>query len=221
MTKYTLRWTFLLPLLQVIIAVSLWLYTPFDAVRTVERAFSLPRGAGIELSPEQVDLYDPPPMARVSYVTNFPGYVLSSLVANLFQARTMPARLFFIQDHGRNRTYEYSIDVRSASFFVFVCLLWAWVGSKLDLLIPRYRQQASPNIGDLHPNALGLSELAALSGLSAVLVWESFRVIIPHNCTPPDRQIYGLGLIWPAVFVAYISLRVRQLWRVRERRIAI
>src|SRR3982074_1778367 len=96
-----LRWKVALPLLQLALAVCLWLYMPFQFSREMVALMRLiPEqvvGRGLDLSVETIHLYSPPLAGRLLYAMNFPAYVLSNKVEDLVMWRTTPAFPFTIE----------------------------------------------------------------------------------------------------------------------------
>lgn len=209
------RWTFILPALSLSFALYAWLYTPFNMSSTIEIALKRPIGSNVSLAPETHNLFFPPPVARVSYILNFPAYVVASKAYSAARHveyhflgwKTEPSRVFLLEDRGRDRWYQYSIDVHSVAFFVFVLLLWAWVGSKVDSSL-RMRTENGQQLAMTPLRGIRILEMTVILGLSALLIWESVRVITPANCTQPDRQIYSLGLLWPFGMLVYLGFSI-------------
>ena len=200
-----LRWKLVLPLLQFLLAVFLWLYVPFQFSREMIARMNLKpeqvAGRSLGLSAETTHLYFPPSAGRLLYAMNFPAYVLSNKVEDIVKWRTTPAFQFTINDSSRQPLALYNFGVRELTFFSGVCVLWFWVGVRVDRLkevsrrfVPRWRR---------------ISEMIAALAVAILLLRACLPCLPPKSSAPPEHTIMTFGLIWPTLFLADFCLSLR------------
>jgi hypothetical protein len=193
-----------LPLAQLLLAVCLWLYIPFQFNRQMISVMGLKPeqvvGRSLGLSSETIELHFPPPAGRLLYAMNFPAYILSNWVQDLIEWRTTPALQFSWQDSTTRLPMTlYNFGLRELTFFLGVCGLWFWVGASIDRFAPRY---------DTHHRWKRLAEMAAVLIVGVILLWKCAVGLRSGN--PPMHTIAAFGLIWPLVFFMKFFLSLRQ-----------
>jgi hypothetical protein len=219
------RWALILPIMQLLIAIALWVYEPFEFHRVIiheANAFrAMHNMPALKLPSEEShpdvqirSLYYPPLAGRVRQVINLPARLLSDFLRA--QVRTSPALgiTWPLGDdpwYPRDGTTVYYFGLQEAAFFAGVVLLWLYIGIKIDRFI-RNRQFVTRRI--FLPSLIFELVIALL--LALWLLLDCLRVIKGDQCCPPERQIAFFGLVWPLALLVYVILVLRNLFRVRK-----
>jgi hypothetical protein len=205
-----LKWKLILPILQVIAAVCLWLYMPLQFDLQMHRRMHSAPGSGLGLSPEIIGLYRPSPVGRVLYGLNFPAYELSNRASMISHVAWIPDMRFRLGGQSA-LSVGYSFGIRELMFFIGVCTLWFWVGSILDEL----RNEAAAVIRPPHL-FWRVAEIVILVSLAIFLLRRSIECLTAINCYPPERTIVTVGLVWPAIFLTYALLTLKCSLQLRK-----
>lgn len=209
------RWNLILPLAHFTIAVCLWLYIPFQfgnrMLETMKLSPDQVFGRNLDLSPQAFEWYFPPPAGRTLYAVNFPAYVLSRQLQKAVAWRIVPALQFTIQNPVRGLPILYTVGIREVTFFMAVCLIWWWVGTKIDEFGQKSRGQKI-----LRPPRWPTAQLIAILLLSILLLRKSWLCLTSAASTTPERQIMTFGLIWPAALLVYFCLQLRSKLKHRK-----
>lgn len=198
-----LRWKIVLPVVQLALAVCLWLYSPFQLKKDILRDLPANHTGGIGLESEALEHYRPPLAGQFLYVMNFPAYCLTIEAVHSYYVRTIPS-FDFSFGNPLNRIGGYFFGVREVVLFGGIFILWFWVGSKIDERRKRPAQVPSRYLG------LKLIEAAILIALTVLTLYRSLTWLSVVNCPPPKRTIAEFGLVWPAIFLIYLFLSIRQ-----------
>lgn len=215
MTALT-RWKLILPLLQFIFALMLWLYLPFQFESQITRAMkpsqTSSRQSSSGLAPEVRALFYPPPAGRVLYAINLPASLLSDQIESRANGSPPAWEFRFPANDGKTLGLMYVVGIREILFFIGIILLWSWVGSKVDEYILARRGITIQRL-----RGLKIIEMVITAGLAAFLLVACFICIQPAKCFPPERQIMSFGLIWPVLLLAYFIFSLRQEFRKSNR----
>jgi hypothetical protein len=217
-TKNVMRWKFLLPLVQLPLAMGLWLYIPVQLKMDLLRAMHLPSEHPYRLrthaAPEAKEFFSPPACGRVLYVMNFPVDSVTRQVIipfgrhiALWKGSPLPEWEFTLPvtdtEALEPRKIFYPIHPDEIVFFGGLILLWYWVGSRIDEFLDRRRGVNRPR-----RKVFRIIELTVILSLVALSVFNSYRLIVYEY--PHYRQVGIFGLIWPALLLAYCWFAVRR-----------
>ncbi|HEV7520947.1 MAG TPA: hypothetical protein VGP89_07590 [Candidatus Angelobacter sp.] len=190
--KISTRLKFVLPLLQFLFALGLWLYMPSQLETEVVRAMKLPPGTpgqhSAGLPPEVRALFYPPPAGRVLYAVNLPAILLSSQLASHLNGSTPAWEFTPLAQDAKSQPARYVVGIREIIFFAGVILIWLWVGSKIDeyILIRR-------GITIRRSRRLKATEMVVVVGMIAFLFVVCFICLQPANCSSsrtPDNELW-------------------------------
>lgn len=211
--KMLLQWKFILPTINVVAAVCMWLYIPFQFEKESTRVFNVERarhgkpakapfGGHPAMVPEMFDMYFPPPIGRVLYSSNLPAYVLSNKAVLLAHYRPIPGWRFIWSVRGRNGVtlgeVTYDVSIGEVTFVVVLLFVWYWVGSKIDTFTRHGEATTRTKRKRFH-----IAEMPIALGLGVLLFRECLHFLLAPGCSPPERQIMTFGLIWPILFLGY------------------
>lgn len=131
------RWRLAIPLIQLGLGIGLWFFIPVQFHRRMLAFMHLSpqqmAGRSLALTPEAFARYYPPPAGRFLYAMNYPAYVASNGVEDAIRWRETPIYRFSVG------SYTYIIGASQTAFFLGICLLWFWVGSRVDQWRPSRR----------------------------------------------------------------------------------
>jgi hypothetical protein len=203
-----IRWKFALPILQLIIAICVWLYIPFQFDREMRgRMGILPEqtpGRILGLSAQAFDFYFPPLAGRVLYAINFPAYEISNELQRFDLLRSAPNLRFTIEDKQTELPVRYILGIRELTFFAGVFLLWLWVGFEIDVFQQKGRHKGRPRA-----SALQFVQPVIIFAVGTLLTIRSVRCLEHPNCAVPQRIIVAVGLIWPAISFMVVYFRLK------------
>ena len=212
--KTALQWKVLLPIVQSVLAIALWLCTPVQYRRELLQLAHKPADHPYRVRLEPPKLF-PPTCEQVLDVLSFPAFAASLAIVDPLLYRIeysrqagLPGFVFTLPVGDPEalppRTIRYSVHVQDLGFLGLVVLLWCWVGWRVDEFI-RKRKGAYTR----RPRALRVLELVFLAASVPSLV--GFACWYISVAASPHAQRIGiLGLIWPAVLLVYTWRAVRQ-----------
>jgi hypothetical protein len=224
--KTLLRWKSLLPTMQLVFAIALWLYIPVQYRKELLQANHEPTEHPFRyrLPPSEaegkVELF-PPACQRLLYIINFPAHSVSRCVTDKL--------LYWIENRNQAglpeweftlpvmdpealvpRQVRYFVHVSDLIFLGLIAALWYWVGSWIDEYFDRRRGKYVPMQTSFH--ILELAVVAALILLSAIF---SYRLITQVQ-SPQYRRVGVFGLGWPVLLLAYGWFAARRQLRQRS-----
>jgi hypothetical protein len=177
------RWIWILPLVQLVLALACHIYDP-HLYRVMPRS-------GVLGSVEQSAQNFPTPVGRTSRGVNFPALVLA-----------YPLRNWTDPVYERNSPYTLIwIDPHDVGFFAGVVLFWFWAGRALDQFLRQAPRRSWPRGASLAGLTCGLV-FGGLTGAYALqMITSQWR---------PERQIGAFGMVWAGVLLIYFTWRLRR-----------
>ena len=187
-------------MLQIVIAIALWLYMPLEFRREMMNRMNLPPsslGQSLNLPPEILSRYYPPVAGRTLYVINLPATVLSNAVGSHIYGPTPAWEFKWPRNSAHGIVYVFG--VREVLFLIGIVLLWLWSGHAIDNLI-RKRKTAVY----YHSAISRIVERVVVFGTAAFLLVASVVCILDNKCPEPEQQIAAFGLIWPILLFIFL-----------------
>jgi hypothetical protein len=205
------QWRFILPVLQLALAICLWLYTPFQfdnyMLRTMNLSPEQVRGRYLGISAEVHSWYYPPAAGRILYALNLPAHALSSDAFAFITKRIVtPGYQFEIQNEVRGLPMLYTVGVEQIMFAFGILALWFWIGNKIDSAVLK----GSAVVKEAPKRSFRVVELIACAALSIYLLQTCLHCLLSPLCSPNWRQMMMFGLLWPLGFFALFCFIV---WR--------
>ena len=183
-----IRWSWLLPVLQLICVLSVHIYDPhqYRVLLRQRRATG-----GIEYYEQNY----PSPSGRISQGINFPAIVLD------YPLREAYSPILYERNDYDTLIY---ITPKDIGFFFGVAIFWFWVGHMLDKSLGKNLAGTWPRVVRLAGLVCGVAFALLTAAYAAHMLALEFR---------PWRQIGTFGIVWAAVLIAYFGWRVMQeLW---------
>jgi hypothetical protein len=186
-----IRWCWALSVIQIVVAVSLFLYSPYQYLVRV-------RASGIVNNPEYFLNNWPPPAMRVSQAINFPAVVLDSP----FRFALRRSHMLFYENNSR---YGYvSLGINDVVFFLWVGMLWYWVGMRIDQTLGQMQKRNWPR------NVI-------FAGLSCGVLFAIACAVYGIKLVGVQResayQVAPFGILWAVLLGCYfgreLALRLR------------
>jgi hypothetical protein len=221
-----LRWKSVLPIVQLVFAITLWLYIPVQYRKEILQARHEPTDHPFRyrLPPSEpegrAELF-PPVCQRILYLVNFPAHSTSRTVADKL--------LYWIESRKRVGLpeWEFSVRVRDPEalppkqivylvhvndliFFGLIALLWYWIGCRIDEYAERRRGKYVQMRTSFR--ILELAVIAALILLSALFSYQ----LIAQSQSLEYRDVGVFGLLWPLMLLAYGWFATRRQWQQRS-----
>jgi hypothetical protein len=221
------RFAWMLPLAQLLIALALWAYEPFQLVNEETKALNasltknnLPPLTEPPRLGSQSALFRPPLAGRILYVINLPARVLSDFLSTHIHRSPLWGMTWPRGDDPWNPkpgTTVYIFGLRELFFFLGVVLLWLYAAHKIDRFIAK-RQSTLATKRRLW---MGI-ELGAVLSIAVWLLVDCLKIIAHEDCCPHERQVALFGLFWPVALFIYGAVilgngfRLHR-WQKRER----
>jgi hypothetical protein len=215
-----------LPLIQVMVGLSLWLYMPVQFRKEILELQHRPtehpfRYEISSLAPEEKNYLYPPLSGRALYVVNLPADFVRRRIIDPIIAH----RADLMQNGGPTWDFAlpiedpkalepkkilYSIKEGDIAFFLGVILVWYWAGSRIDEYsragggIHRHRRKAS------RITELVLVGMTCLLLLADCITLIEYSPILYDKVLPSNRLIGECGLIWPVALLIYLWLGIKR-----------
>jgi len=214
------RWKLLLPAVQSMAAIALWLYTPVqykkERLLLMHRPAEHPFRIRIEGGPQLF----PPTCEQWLQIVNFPAYAISHGLVNptlnqvdhwgpvlglrwdftlpISDPEALPPRRIF-----------YFVSLNEIIFLGLIILLWFWVGWQIDCNLSN--RTIARSCGKRSLRLLDLPVILALSLISVgFAIWH-----VTQSISTQSLRVGILGLIWPTALLIY-AWRQRSAWASRS-----
>lgn len=177
-----LRWRWVLPLVQVALAIAAFIYGPYEY-----RAGPHPVGDDFMLRAYQ-QLW-PPVVERVSIAINFPAY-----------AAVVPVNFTHWSGELRYNYGRLSIlfELQDVLFFCGVGVLWYWLGIKLDR-----RLESEAHVRSPVPKSVAVARMIFGVVFALALGFLAFELLT--SSMRPQMQVGPFGLIWSIALLFHFS----------------
>jgi hypothetical protein len=207
-------WKFLLPILQSALAIALWLYIPVQYRKEALEWAHMPSDHPFRFRFVGGAMLFPPTCEQLLYVMSFPAYAVSDgivypLLYRIEYSRQagFPEWEFTLPVNDPEvrppRQIFYTVHVNELIFLGLIVVLWCWVGWRIDAYVRKRKGTYAPR-----RRAIRVVELVAVAATLLFSVGFACRHMA-HAQSPQARRVGILGLIWPAVLLAYIWLAAR------------
>lgn len=178
----SVRWRWLLPLGQLVLAVACHVYEPHQYRATARRDRAVDN---MEYSFQ----HSPAPVGVISRGINFPALVLAYPWRNDSQAL-----------YSRNSEFTLIwIGTNDVAFFLGITIFWCWLARELD-------GSGTPNPT---PERIRYARLASLAcgTIGGVLVG-AYSMNLIGSPWRPERQIAVFGIAWTPMLIVYFTRRL-------------
>jgi hypothetical protein len=218
---------YLLPVLQSLLAIALWLYIPVQYRKELLEWYHQPSDHPFRARVETRRQYFPPACEQLLQLINFPAYAASEaivrpLLDHIEYSRHAAFPSWFpdwrftlpVNDPEAlpPREIFYAVHFGELMFLGLVALQWFWIGWRIDRYL-RERKGAQKQ----RPRAIRRAGIAAVA--TVLLCSAGFACwLIPNARSPHARRVGVFGLIWPAAMLAYISLSIQAERQMDSRR---
>lgn len=176
------KWKWLLPIVQLALAVACHVYDPH-----LYRVIAERDGGGRNL--EYFDQHFPALAGRVSQGLSFPALVLK------YPIRNVEGVIF---EHNSDYTFV-RISTEDVGFFLGIVLFWFWVGMRLEEGLGRSRKRVWP----YRARVVGLG-----CGVLFSLLTGAYAVQMIGSKWRPERQIGMFGIVWAVALCLYFVWRL-------------
>jgi hypothetical protein len=183
-----LRWRWILPVVQLIVAVAGHVYGPHEYRLQATRDHAVDNR-------DYLYQHEPARSERISRGINFPALALAYLWRNKGHA--------IYEDNGPYTSIW--IAPSDVMFFAGVLLFWFWAGSALDR---RTFDRHWPSRARVAWHITGIA-FGALNGAYAIQMTAAEWA--------PERHIGVFGLVWAVLLTAYFAGHLLLHWRVQRR----
>ncbi len=187
------RFRWILPPLQVAIAVALFFYAPYQFRMGIEKLQSQ-YGSKLQLSDAYYPEHWPAPAQCISQGVNFPAFVLTTPL-NFAWFSNLSLYAWGVKGGG------FTLDVGDVVYFAWVAVLWFWLGYMLDhRLKPGNRAQ--------RPGWRWSFITGKVVGLLFSLAAGALAIEIVRHPWTPCRSVGACGVAWSIGLGIYFGSRL-------------